>query len=471
MKIAVRAIALLALGATLIALVPQALATPYWGPREVEDWMHRAHSTGPAPAGPYATGPMRTAWADEFALEASFLNTWQVSNPASPDYGGVIEGEALQTTIQTDNTSESIWVWARYYELTGDNRYHQNILNAFTYSLRNPAYNEEGGNTPTLGYYRMYNCGWAVRAEQKYRDIYHDLTYKTYGDSCASYIAHHTLNRFGNTFYDSLNTHVLAWANGNLYLAGVHENNQTWKDHAVAEGRDKLKAWVQQGPRVLGNQTWAMAGGATMWGLLNSYFRAVPESVATWVPRYKGYMDYFSDPGDFTNAWDGWYAYGHRAVGLALRDPDQLAMHIALTNYLVGEDGDSDGGIPAKPQDTDQMDQTWVSNYMSVFGLSDAFGPLSAADDVSPGAMPAVSVSPNPFTGTTRLSLVLPAAEDLSVAIHDVAGRRIALLAQGTHAAGPHVLEWNADRVPAGVYFARIRTRDGQSSQRLLLVR
>lgn len=473
MRVAIHVVIVTEALAWLFALAPLASATPYWGPDDVQNRTQSIPKTPEARTIPNTpTGARTTSYADEFAREAAFLNTWQV-HTAGADFGGIIEGEALQSIIQTDNTSEAIWVWSRYFEVTGDNQYHQNIIDAFSYSLNHPAYNEEGGSTPNLGYYRMYNCGWAMRAEQKYRDVYHDPTFKPYGDSCASYVRYHTLSHSGSVFYDSLNTAVLSWAVGNLYNAGIHENRPEWRTAAFAQARDKVKVWVEQGPHVLGNQTWAMSGGATMWGLLSSYFAEVPDSTETWVPRYKGYMDVFSDPGDFTNAWDGWYAYGHRAVGLALRDPAELAMHINLTDYLVAEDGDSDGGIPAKPQDTDQMDQTWVSNYMVAFGLSDAFGPTSdMADSHRPPATPPELVaSPNPFSGTARLKLDLRTPGNASIAIHDVAGRRVGLISLGPRPAGPQTVVWNATGLPAGPYFAILRTQDGETVRRLLMLR
>jgi hypothetical protein len=50
-----------------------------------------------------------------------------------------------------------------------------------------PAYDEEGGDLAGTGYYRTYNCGWALRAGQKYEDVFSDLTHEAYVDSCANY--------------------------------------------------------------------------------------------------------------------------------------------------------------------------------------------------------------------------------------------------------------------------------------------
>jgi hypothetical protein len=446
-------------------------AAPYWGPAEVDAWLARP---GAPPAGSSFMAPRdgprnSLSYADEYARIAAFLRTWQVSQVGA-DFGGIREGEQLQNIIQTDNTSESIWVWARYYELTGDNQYYQNILNAFTYSLNHPAYLEEGGALETTGYYRMYNCGWAVRAEQKFRDVYGDLTYKAYGDSCAGYLRYHTLRHFNNSFYDNVNTHVLAWACGNLYLAGVHEGNQAWKDRAVSEMQTKVKVWVEADPTQLANETWAMSGGATMWGLLNSYFLANPGEAPAWLAAYKGSMDTYSSPGDFTNAWNGWYAYGHRAVGLTLHDSAHLALHIALTDTLKAEDGDEDGGVPAKPADDDTMDQTWVSNYLAVFGLSDALGPTSAVDAAIPGTpLPILDAAPNPFTRGTLLTWN-PGGQGIAlVSIYDMSGRRVVDLP--TAPSGPGALQWRPEGLPSGTYVAVVRSPEGTASRRLTFVR
>jgi hypothetical protein len=454
--------------ASIVALSPPSLSAPYWGEAEVDAWLAR-QGAAPSPAPPLRDGVRNSlSYADEYARIAAFLRTWQVAT-AGPDFGGIIEGEQLQGIIQTDNTSEAIWVWSRYYELTGDNQYYPNLTRAFTYSLNHPAYLEEGGSLETTGYYRMYNCGWAVRAEQKFRDVYGDATYKAYGDSCGSYLRYHTLRHFNNTFYDNVNTHVLAWSCGNLYLAGVHEGNQAWMDRAVSDIQTKVKVWVEADPASLANETWAMSGGATMWGLLNSYFLANPGEAAAWLATYKGSMDTYASPGDFTNAWNGWYAYGHRAVGLTLHDSVHLALYAALTDTLKSEDGDEDGGVPAKPADNDGMDQTWVSNYLAVFGLSDALGPTSAVDAADAiTTTPFLDASPNPVTRGTRLSWNPGLGPDGILSIHDMSGRRVAVL---TAASGSPAIYWRPLGLPSGTYVALVRTPEGTASRRITLLR
>lgn len=455
-------------------------AAPYWGPDEVRAWLDRNAGREPIDATPILPKdrdrPILT-YEEELARVAEFLRIWQV-DVAGADFGGIREGEHLPNIIQTDNTSEAIWVWTRYYELTGDNQYAVNVARAFQYCMAHPAYLEEGGSLATTGYYRMYNCGWAVSAELKYRDVYGDLTFKTYGDSCASYLRYHTLNRFGSSFYDYVNPPVLAWAMGNLYYAGVHENKAIWRDTATAQLRDKVKLWVDGEPTLLANETWAMSGGATIWGMIEGYFPAYPDSTYPWLDRNKGQLDTYASPGDFTNAWNGWYALGHRSTGRAIADPYHLGLHIALTDTLMFEDGDQDGGVPAKPADTDQQDQTWVSNYLACFALSDILDPASGVAEM--GAIePRIELfppAPNPFHPAVGISYRLAAPAEVRLRVFDAAGRLVRDLSPGGAAAGAHRVLWDgrdgAGREAApGIYFLRMEADGAKVVRKAIRIR
>jgi hypothetical protein len=480
--------ACLTLGLVLVALFvlagAVAHATPYWGPVEIARWEAEQTQTGATPPVTPDESWMRlgelagerTDYLAVFSRIAHFLQVMQVTDPLDPQFGGIREGEHMLTTIQTDNTSESIWVWSRYYELTGDNQYHQNLMNSWTYESHNPAYLEEGDSTPTAGYYRMYNCGWATRAEIKYRDVYGDEAYHAYGDSCASYIRYHTLIRPGSGFNQYVNPPVLSWAVGNLYWAGVRGNRVDWRQNALQQGAT-VKGWVEGEPVLLANETWAMSGGATMWGLLNSYFSGNPGQMPAWLTTYKSYMDTTATPGSFTNAWNGWYALGHRAVGEALGSAYHLGIHLRRTEGLIAEDGDLDGGIPARLEDTDQMDQTWVSNYLAFMGCDPLLPTAGSAPEVFAGG-PGLALTgvPNPSSDAMRLTFELPRAGEISLAIYDCAGRLVTRLAAGAAGAGPHAIDWRGlDRsgraVAAGSYRAVLRTAQGKTSRAVLWVR
>ena len=93
-----------------------------------------------------------------------------------------------------------------------------------------------------------------------------------------------------------------------------------------------------------------------------------------------------------------------------------------------------------------------------------ALSPLVCVTDVAlPGvpAVPALSVSPQPTRGPVRVRFALPSAGRVSLALFDIAGRRMATLATGWYEPGEHVVAgdlstWSGQRRPAGLLFMRL---------------
>jgi hypothetical protein len=83
---------------------------------------------------------------------------------------------------------------------------------------------------------------------------------------------------------------------------------------------------------------------------------------------------------------------------------------------------------------------------------------------------------PNPSPGPTELEFVLAQPGSATLAIHDLTGRRIAVLAEGAQEAGVHRLRWDGRasdgaRAPSGVYFAELRTDHHRARRTLLIAR
>jgi len=95
--------------------------------------------------------------------------------------------------------------------------------------------------------------------------------------------------------------------------------------------------------------------------------------------------------------------------------------------------------------------------------------------DPAPGAAPDRVVlgaaRPNPFTGTTRFTVSLPAEAELELSVHDVAGRRVATLAHGRFAAGERDFRWDATGAHDGVYFVRLVVDGHVLTSRVALLR
>lgn len=94
----------------------------------------------------------------------------------------------------------------------------------------------------------------------------------------------------------------------------------------------------------------------------------------------------------------------------------------------------------------------------------------------TPPASGALRAWPNPFNPRVTFSFTLASAQTAEFAIYDLAGRRVAVLADGTLAAGPHAVVWDgADTtgraLASGVYLARLRAGDRHDLTRVTLVR
>lgn len=77
---------------------------------------------------------------------------------------------------------------------------------------------------------------------------------------------------------------------------------------------------------------------------------------------------------------------------------------------------------------------------------------------------------PNPFRAGDEIRLRLYQPADVSVAIVDVSGRQVAVLAERERVVGDWAIRWDAGSLPAGVYFCRARTGGQTVASRLVLI-
>ena len=99
-----------------------------------------------------------------------------------------------------------------------------------------------------------------------------------------------------------------------------------------------------------------------------------------------------------------------------------------------------------------------------------------ALRQVTPDALTLQPNYPNPFTASTTLQFTLPEATHVHLAVYDLLGREVGILADGYFTAGAHEVTWDARTAtgaPAGsgVYVARLRAGSTIHTERLVLVR
>lgn len=375
----------------LIAALASGLeATEFWETPQFEEAERRREVAVPREW--LAPTPLwRFNYIHELTEIAEFLSNWQVLAPDSVDYGGMIEGESgsPRYIIETDNTQEAVWVWCRYAELTGDtSTYRPNIDAAWTYIMNFPAYNEEGTESD---YYRIHNCGWALVGEPKYREVYGDSSFFWYADTCAEYTITHPLDfNVGSPTYRRLHPLVTGWAAGALYGFGTEVGETSYVDTALSYGQRVIN-WMESNPSVnLTDEIWAMSAGTAMWGVVNSSFRDDPAQGLIWLPVYLPYMDVYEPSGQWNNSWNIWYGNAYHSVSELLGDSTYSGYHLMLTDTLILQDTDEDGGVPATVGDPETMDQTWISAYLGFMGIE---GIVDSLRDVDAGVLSFLSPS------------------------------------------------------------------------------
>ncbi|MEM6286055.1 MAG: T9SS type A sorting domain-containing protein [Bacteroidota bacterium] len=94
------------------------------------------------------------------------------------------------------------------------------------------------------------------------------------------------------------------------------------------------------------------------------------------------------------------------------------------------------------------------------------------ADEGTPEALALrLEAFPNPTAGALAVAFELEAPGDVRVAAYDLLGRRVATLADGAFAAGPHRLDADLGAMPAGVYLVRLVADGAVATTRLTVVR
>jgi hypothetical protein len=99
-----------------------------------------------------------------------------------------------------------------------------------------------------------------------------------------------------------------------------------------------------------------------------------------------------------------------------------------------------------------------------------------AENNALPARDKVVSIHPNPFNPSTRISLIIDQAQNVELAVFDLTGKRIAILADRWFETGGHSLGWDGrdllgHAVASGTYLLRMVNDEGVASEKMMLVR
>jgi hypothetical protein len=78
---------------------------------------------------------------------------------------------------------------------------------------------------------------------------------------------------------------------------------------------------------------------------------------------------------------------------------------------------------------------------------------------------------PNPFNSRTRIDFSLPITTQLSLRVFDLAGRQVATLVNDRLQAGDHSLDFEAGRLPSGIYFYQLQAGTWSVTHKMVFLR
>jgi len=171
-------------------------------------------------------------------------------------------------------------------------------------------------------------------------------------------------------------------------------------------------------------------------------------------------------------AWTG-TSPGYPALTLVMAD---LGTTYANQTVRVRFRAATDGGVGDAGWSIATFDNEGNQGqvFRTLIGEPSSCGPLAVENAERVTDLAFTMAGANPVNGAARFRFALPAESRVEVAIYDVTGRRVAVLADGTYEAGVHTVAWDAAaggaRRAAGLYFARMTVGERRLHRRVIVV-
>ena len=166
---------------------------------------------------------------------------------------------------------------------------------------------------------------------------------------------------------------------------------------------------------------------------------------------------------------------------------DPLATYTVSSNEFTLKFLDylKDGlGLPISFSDPHVCQDTSEFQVLSAYiSMSDTIRPIYRKSILSPvklegknnGRTPSsFSLSqnyPNPFNPTTTIAFSVPQAEHITIVIYDLLGREVATLVNEAMNPGSYTIQWNASKIPSGVYLYRLEAGTSTETKKLMLLK
>jgi hypothetical protein len=206
---------------------------------------------------------------------------------------------------------------------------------------------------------------------------------------------------------------------------------------------DNLKA-VYEGDDAAG-LAYAGSPGSVFDGLSGQFGQVYPED----------YPDYISPTGGSSRSLD---YNSTRYAGVQYSGPFGTSANEAKMIYI---------GFAFETIASLSQRQSLLERALTFFeGSLHAEGP-----DAHPSSFQVSQNFPNPFNPTTTIEFSIPRTDRVTIVIHDLLGREIAVLLNEDMAAGFHRVAFNGRSLPSGTYYYTVRTTVYSKTRRMVLLK
>ncbi len=96
---------------------------------------------------------------------------------------------------------------------------------------------------------------------------------------------------------------------------------------------------------------------------------------------------------------------------------------------------------------------------------------INSTSSEIPGSYSLLQNYPNPFNPVTNINFSLPVDSDVRLAVYDMLGREVSLLANGRFSAGVYNVDYDASSLSSGIYFYSISAGDFKETKKMMLVK
>lgn len=114
----------------------------------------------------------------------------------------------------------------------------------------------------------------------------------------------------------------------------------------------------------------------------------------------------------------------------------------------------------------------WIKDYITTYHNNPRYG-SSQGDGLLNGSCGFLQLHnyPNTFNSRTRIEYELPEDGYTKLEVYDIMGKRVSVLIDGFKEKGSHLVNWDAESCPSGVYFGVLKQGYNQVTKKMGLVK